>query len=340
MDSIMGVVLVLFVLGAVFFLFGHCFCGLFQKEEGAVFQEMIGAVLFLVIFSVIELPIEKLRLPFHVLVYAEMAVFAALIVACTIYCVKCGKPAKIKWKAPDAMLLALVGLIVLQVIYGMNNGIRINGYDTAYYNGHAINALYTDTMYQYNARSGEYIGIESYVHDGYPMLIAFLAKVFFMHPLVVVNRVLASMEIILMNLSIYEIARRLSGGDQRIANWTIAIHGFILVWCYQFEEARGFYLWQRTAESKSMLANVYLPMVLLALILLAQKIDASYHWLVLGLVAFAGVSLSISGIFVLSAAVGVGLLAIIVSQRRWRYVLNAVLCMLPCMLAGVVRLFL
>lgn len=340
MNTVIGVMLALAVLGALFFLLGHCFCGIFQKEESAVFRELIGAVLFLVIFSAVELPMEKLNLPFHVLVYAGAAVFAVLAALCAVYCLKRGDFAKVNRHVPETVMLVLAGLIALQVIYGMNNGIRINGYDTAYYNGHAANALYTDTMFQYNARSGEYIGTEGYVHDGYPMLIAFLAKVFFMHPLVAVNRVLASMEIILMNLCVYEIARRLAKGNQRIANWTVAIHGFMLIWCYRFEEARGFYLWQRTAESKSMLANVYLPLVLLSLVLLAQRIDDRYHWLVLGMVAFAGASLSISGIFVLSAAVGVGLLAIIAAQKKWRYMLNAVLCMLPCMLAGAIRLFL
>ena len=236
--------------------------------------------------------------------------------------------------------MALILLIGLQVIYGMNNGIRINGFDTSYYNGHAINALYTDTMYQYSARSGEFIGSESYVHDGYPMLIAFLSKIFWMHPLVMTNRVLACVEIILMNLVVYEIAYRLSNGNRRIANWTVGLHAGISIFCYQFDEGRGFYLWQRTAESKSMLANLYLPLALLVLVLLAKEMGGRYYWALLALVFFTGASLSISGIFILCVMIGGGLLALLCYQRRWQYWVRAALCMLPGMLVGIIRLLL
>lgn len=341
MNSIFGVVIVLGVISISFFLLGHCFCSLFHKKEETVFQIILGAVLFLAVFSVVELPIEKLNFPFHVLVYAESGVLMALIVACVAYCVCNEKlPAQRKWVRPDTMTIVFLLLILMQVVYGMNNGIRINGYDTSYYNGHAINALYTDTMYQYSARSGEYIGSEWYVHDSYPMLIAFLSKIFFMHPLVTVNRVLAVIEIALMNMVVYEIAYRLSKGNRRIANWTVAIHAVMSILCYSFDEGRGFYLWQRTSESKSMLANVYLPLALLAMILLVQEIEKINNWLILGTVAFVGASLSISGIFILTAMIGSGLLAILIYQRNRKYLRNAVLCMVPSMIVGIIRLLL
>lgn len=341
MNSVFGIVIVLIVMCIGFFLLGHCFCALFQREEEIVFQMLLGAVLFLAFFSVIELPIEKLNLPFHVLVIVESLVFLLLFGVCAVYFVRSGEIKAIKkWKAPDTMTIVFLVLIALQVLYGMNNGIRINGYDTSYYTGHAATTLYTDTMYQYSARSGEYTGMEAYVHDGYPMLIAFLSKVFFMHPLVMANRVLACLEIVLMNMVVYEIAYRLSAGRQRIANWTVAIYAAMSIFCYEFEEGRGFYLWQRTAESKSMLANVYLPLALFAMILLAKEAEGFYHWLILGLVALVGVSLSISGIFILTAMIGSGVLGILIYQRRWRYLLNAVLCMIPSMIIGMIRLFL
>lgn len=341
MNSVFGVVIVFTVMCIGFFLLGHCFCALFQKKEDSVTKLLLGAVLFLAVFSVIELPVEKLNLPFHVLVIVECAVFVLVFGACVVYCVRNGELAAVKrWTMPDYMTLVLLVLIALQVLYGMNNGIRINGYDTSYYTGHAATTLYSDTMYQYSARSGEYIGMEEYVHDGYPMLIAFLSKIFFMHPLVMANRVLACLEIVLMNLVVYEIVCRLSNGSRKIADWAVAIHAVMSIFCYQFEEGRGFYLWQRTAESKSMLANVYLPLTLLAMVLLAKEVDSLYHWLILGLTALVGVSLSISGIFILTAMIGSGVLGILIYRRRGKYLLNAVLCIIPSMIVGITRLFL
>ncbi len=341
MDSVFGVVLALAVLLLYGFLLGSSFCALFRKKERAEFRLLLGMLLFLAVFSVTELPVEKLGLPFHVLVYVQTGVFLALFAACVVFCAKQGVFREWKTpKTPELYMGIFLLLILLQIIYGMNNGVRINGYDTSYYNGHAINAIYTDTMYQYNPRTGRYIGLETYEYDGYPMLIAYLAKVFFMHPLVVVNRVLAVLEIILANLIVYETAMRLSSGRRVTAVRTAAIYAGMSVFCYQFEEGRFLYLWQRTAESKSMLANVYLPFALFALLLLVKEGGALYGWLILMLAAIVGAGLSVSGIFIMAAMIGSGLLAVIVCQRRWKYLLYSVLCMIPGMVIGITRLFL
>ena len=189
MNSIMGVVVVLIVLNILFLVTGKSFFCLFKREETIEFEWLTGFVLFLAVFGVIELPIEMSGLPFHVLVYAESAVFAVLFAGCILYCIyESHYHGVLLWKKPERRFAMLLVMLFLLILYGMNNGASVHGYDTSYYNGHAANALYTDTMYQYDARTGLYKGNESYVHDCYPMLIATLAKIFFMHTLVVVNR--------------------------------------------------------------------------------------------------------------------------------------------------------
>lgn len=341
MDSVLGVIIALAVLLSYSFLLGHSFCVLFRKKEHIGFRVLLGMMLFFAFFSVVELPVEKANLPFHVLVYAETGVFLALLTACLLLCGKKGEFPKLReWKMPDTWTVVFLLLILLQVIYGMNNGGRINGYDTSYYNGHAINALYTDTMYQYNPKTGIYVGMETYYHDCYPMLIAYLAKIFMMHPLVVINRVLAIAEILLVNLIVYETVRRISHGNVRVMTWTAGIYAAMSVWCYEAEAGRFFHLWQRTAESKSMLANVYLPFALLAVIMLAVEGRELYCWLILAAAVTAGTALSGSGIFLLPVMAGCGLLTVIVCQRRWKYLLYSAACMLPGVVIGVIRIFL
>ncbi len=339
MNSITGIIIALFVLSAVFFILGSSFCCIFGTEETTAFEYLSGFVIFLTVFALIEIPIELSGMAFHVLVYAETAVFVIILTGCITYLLRQNrKNKKIIFKKPDQVTIILFVLILLQIFYGMNNGSRINGYDTSYYNGHAANALYTDTIYQYDARTGEYIGQENYVHDCYPMLIAFLARIFGMHPLVASSRVLACVEILTASLIVYEIARRLSDGRRDIADWTVGIYGFMSILCYEFEETSAFYLWQRTAESKSMLANLYLPMVLLAMVLLAKNIESKRNWLILCLIAFAGVSMSISGIFIITVMVGAGLLSVIFVQKKWRYLFRAFVCMIPGIVMAMIRI--
>ena len=179
----------------------------------------------------------------------------------------------IRYPVCDVWLLLFVVLLVVQIWYGMGNQLYVSRYDTSYYNGNAINALYTDTMYQYDAYTGVYVGKAVAWHDSYSMLVAFLAKLLFMHPLVVVNRIMGVIEIVAANLAVYEIALRLSKGNRAVTVWTAIIRALLSVQCWNLGEVPGYYQWTRMAESKSMLANVYLPLAVLAIVLAAEETE-------------------------------------------------------------------
>ena len=123
-----------------------------------------------------------------------------------------------------------------------------------------------------------------------------------------------------------------------IANWTVGIHGALSILSYEFPDTAEYYLWQRTAESKSMLCNIYLPFVLLALVLLAKEIDNKCNWLILGMIVTAGMAMSVSGIFIIAAMVGIGVVVIMTVQKKWKYMINTMLCMMPGMMIGMIRI--
>lgn len=339
MNSYMGVGIALVVLSIIFLLLGNRFLRLFHREERLESQWLLGFVLFLAVFAVVDLPVELMRTSFHTLVYWEAAVFVILTAVSAVWYVReKSKGAKSVWKKPDTVTLIFLVLIVVQVVYGMNNRVYASYYDTSYYNGHALNAIYTDTLYEYSPYTGFYVGDATEWNDSYPMLIAVLAKCFGMHTLVVINRVIGILEIVTVNLIIYEIAFRLSNSKRKVAVWTVGIHAVMSLLCWELSELNEYFLWVRMAESKSMLANVYLPLVLLALIMIVQEIEKKYSWCVLSVIVFAGVSMSLSGIFIITLMVGVGMLPILLYQRKaknWGY---AVLCMLPGVMMGAIRL--
>lgn len=339
MNSWIGVIIVLAVLSMIFVLLGNRFWWQFHRRERIEFQWLTGFVLFLTIFAVVDLPVELLQLPFRALVYAEIAVFLVLILTIVVWYVRKNSNFRdIAWKKPDVLTIVFLALVLGQVIYGMNNRVYASYYDTSYYNGHAVNAIYTDTMYQYDAYTGVYVGDAAEWNDSYPMLIAVLAKCFAMHPLVVINRVIGILEIVAVSLIIYEIAFRLSGEKRNVAVWTVAIYVPMSLLCWDLVKSKEYYLWVRLAESKSMLANVYLPLVLLSLIMLAKESDRKYNWIVLGTAVFVGVSMSLSGIFMITAMVGVGLLPILLHQCKLKYWGYAILIMIPSVAMSVIRL--
>ncbi|MFR4128771.1 MAG: DUF6077 domain-containing protein [Roseburia inulinivorans] len=339
MNSVAGVMATLIVLSILFLLLGNRFFRLFHMKERLQFQWLFGFFLFLAVFAVIDLMIEKIHPPFHVLVYAEIVTFALLGVFCVRWYVKeNGVRFWKKWKKPDTVLFIFLILIVLQIGYGMNNRIYGSYTDTSYYNGHAINAIYTDTIFEFDAYTGIYVGKAIEWNDSYPMLIAVLAKCFGMHPLVVVNRVIAVIQIMAVNIVLYEIAFRLSNEKQKVAVWAVGIHTLMSFLCWGLTSLNEYFLWVRMAESKSMLANVYLPMVLLGIILIAQQTESSYRWCILAIIVFSSVSMSLSGIFIVIMMLGAGLLPILFGKRKIKYWGYAVLCVLPGVLMGVVRM--
>ena len=339
MNSVAGVTVALIVLSILFLLLGNRFFRLFHREERLQFQWLFGFFLFLAVFAVIDLIIEEIHPPFHVLVYAETTIFVILGALCAGWYVKeNGVRFWGKWKKPDTILLIFLILIVLQIWYGMNNRIYGSYPDTSYYNGHAINAIYTDTIFEYDAYTGIYVGKAVKWNDSYPMLIAVLAKCFGMHPLVVINRVSAVIQIIAVNIVLYEIAFCLSNGKQKVAVWTVGIHAAMSLLCWGLTSLNEYFLWVRMAESKSMLANVYLPMALLGIILIAQQAEDRYRWWILAVSVFSSVSMSLSGIFITIMMLGTGLLPVLVCKRKVRYWGYTVLCVLPGVLMGAIRM--
>lgn len=167
------------------------------------------------------------------------------------------------------------------------------------------------------------------------MLIAFLAKLFFMHPLVVVNRIMGVIEIVAANLAVYEIALRLSKGNRAVAVWTAIIRALISVLCWNLGEVPGYYLWTRMAESKSMLANVYLPLALLAIVLAAEETEKKQCWIMLGVFGVRrGDDVDERRVHD-TVLLGVGLLPVLLRRKKLKYWGYAVLSVLPCLAAGV-----
>lgn len=110
MNSIIGVIIVLFVLGILFFVLGSCFCHFFGREESIEFAWLLGFVLFLGIFALLELPIELSGMAFHVLVYVELAVFAVLFVAGGVYCIHVYRSGNARWQKPDRLTVVLFSI--------------------------------------------------------------------------------------------------------------------------------------------------------------------------------------------------------------------------------------
>ena len=162
MNSALGIVIGLALLSCIFWILGAGVCRLMKRQEDLGFLWLLGMAVFLGLFSVVDILAEAGGVAFHVLFYTALGEFVLVLALCVVYLVRTGKNKggfrMIRYPACDVWLLLFVILLIVQIWYGMGNQLYVSRYDTSYYNGNAINALYTDTMYQYDAYTGVYVG--------------------------------------------------------------------------------------------------------------------------------------------------------------------------------------
>ena len=60
--------------------------------------------------------------------------------------------------------------------------------------------------------------------------------------------------------------------------------------------------------------------------------------MILGMIVTAGMAMSVSGIFIIAAMVGIGVVVIMTVQKKWKYMINTMLCMMPGMMIGMIRI--
>ena len=68
---------------------------------------------------------------------------------------------------------------------------------------------------------------------------------------------------------------------------------------------------------------------------LAEETEKKQCWIMLGVFAFAGATMSMSGVFMIPMLLGVGLLPVLLRRKKLKYWGYAVLSVLPCLAAGV-----
>ena len=69
--------------------------------------------------------------------------------------------------------------------------------------------------------------------------------------------------------------------------------------------------------------------------LAAEETEKKQCWIMLGVFAFAGATMSMSGVFMIPMLLGVGLLPVLLRRKKLKYWGYAVLSVLPCLAAGV-----
>lgn len=320
---------VLFLLLVIYCIFGALIDRVLKIRGNVSLYPVIGYIFTSLCFQVVSIPMQLLKCSLSLTTYVYLAVLA-LWLLCFGWIAKKNPVEKEKIVCSDFLVLAVI--IVIQwalLLYNMCYG---STWDTSQYIGQISTAVYTNTMNQYEPYSGKMISSFNWkdCFVVYEMHSAAICRLLHIHPLIFFHRILANIEITLVSVIYYNIAMLLFRQDKKKANTTLILMTVLNLFSYSLFTWSGF-LFIRTAESKSMLANVILPLLLLWVIYIVKEKDNRIYILLFGTAAM-GLGISKSGAFVIPAALVLYSIPVFRRDSFWGTVLRLSACFAPCIL--------
>lgn len=316
---------------AAFFCLGNFLMRKMKMREEASLALVLGYILYFSLFEVLAVPMVLSWVPLHVL----STVWALLLLVLIIFSVAVFRKqwlCQIKgisniFKEHGPLLILVATVILLQcaiVVFYQDTTV-----DAAYYVGTVSTSLYTDTLGRYNPYTGLiYETFQArYLFSTYPMHNAAWCKILGMHPIVQAKIVMPIFNVLVANLIIYHIGKRLFRGGKKQADLMVCFVCLMQLFTYTVYTP-GFFFFTRNYEGKSILANIVFPLVLYCSIWFWQHPKNRNVWLVLFLISIGGVAISGSSI-ILPMAVSAGVLPVLVARKQASALVFWVLCMLP-----------
>lgn len=208
--------------------------------------------------------------------------------------------------------------------------------DAAYYVGTVTTSVYTDTLARYNPYNGALLKTfqARYIFSAYPMNNAVWSKFLGVHPIVQSKIVMSCINIIVANLIIYQIAKRLFEGNRKKADLMLIFSCVLQLFCGSIYSA-GTFFFTRSYEGKAILANVAIPAVLMCAIWFLQETKERNVWIILFITAVSALTFSGSAI-IFPVVIAAGMAPAALMKRKFSGLFYCVVCMLPSVLYAVV----
>lgn len=333
---LLHIILTILGLGFVYSAFGYWLCKIGRLKCNITILPVIGYAFCKVIFMLIEVPAHVSGWRLSVLTY----VYIGIILLSAVVLVLISRKRQARVEGIDRKeILFLLPVIMAQVLFQFFNMLYGSTWDTGQYIGQISTALYTDTIRQFEPFSGKEMGYfdAQNLFASYEMNSAVLCKILHMHPLIYVHRVIASLEIIFVNIIPYNIVLRLSKGNFKQARIAVISMAVVNLFSYTLYTWSGF-LFLRAGESKSMLATVILPFILYCIIWIVQEDQDRMAEVILVLVAAMGVGMCKSGAFIIPVALFMGMVPVILMDKRWKLLLPYAVSNIPCIAVSIYQI--
>ena len=319
---------ILIFLIVVYYFIGRIALSTLAEECHITMVPMIGYIICMVVFQMLAIPAMLLKLSLSVLEYIYSIVMGGIIA----FGISKKVFSKHYFSINKREIAFLLVIISVQCIFLWLNMRYGSVWDNGEYVGSITTAIYTDTMKQYNAYSGNIFETfdwrECFIT--FEMHSAVICKMLSIHPLLYIHRILAPLEIILYNIILYNtvvllINNRVGGYIALCGSFFVNISlGSICTWAA--------FLFLRTGESKSMLANLIFPLLVYLFIYYLKFGNTKFVVSLMFSGVLVGLGIGRSGTYLIPVLLSSMFIPTICSERKIKTFFVYLLCMLPVLL--------
>lgn len=258
-----------------FFSFGSLICHLINKKAESFSLSMIlGFLSFFSLFELTALPLTLLKQPLSRLSLVWMLFTGCVLAVSVILChrdwLRMLLGLKDKLRAHSWLLLLLAGCFLLQMVMVYTHGYQ--GADSSYYVGKVSTDVYTNSLGIFDPYTGNPLSRFNirYLFSCFPDYNAVICQVFRMPALFQARTIIPLLVVVIANLVYYRIGLLLFKEDRKKSS-LLVFFVFLINEYSQTIYTPATFLFTRSYEGKSILANVILPVILYGLLSLWKE---------------------------------------------------------------------
>lgn len=326
-DSVQLAFLMAVILTVIFVALGKL---ILKKKSDILEQFIVGAFVYFGLFQCFAFPFTMIGIRLSRLSIVWMIVVVGIFVLSFIPLIgNCKQYISQLHMNQHEILYGLLAVFLFNFIWEKSlYSYGSVGWDTSHYIGSISNAVYTDSLYQFDGAEGWPLSTINlhFAMCGFYMHTAVLCQVFHIHPLLVQRYTIGSIAILLAVIIIYKTITLILKNRRR--SLQALVIGELLLFYYYTSYTGPFFLLNRIVEAKTWCAMVIYPALAWALVKLYQKTEKE-SWLCVFAIAFASVSISVSSLIGVPVMILAVTVAIAFRDRRWKECLYGIICMIP-----------
>ena len=324
----------------VFFCAGSLLTRILKIKAEITMELVLGYLLYFAVFEILAVPMTLKWVKLSAFSYLWMAIMAACVLAACLFAHKLWKGQLDRigeiFRKHSLLLLLIAAAVILQCF--LVAAYQDVTADATHYIGAVSTSVYTDTLARYSPLTGVIQRNFNLRYDlsAYPMNNAVWCVLLGIHPIVQSKVVMSVINMLMINLLIYQIGKSLFRGDEKKADLMVLFVCLMQLFSFSIYTT-GTFAFMRVYEGKALLANISIPAALLVSIRLWLNKDGrnKESWVLLFIAAVSALTFSGSSL-IYPAVVSTAILPVMVLKKKISYSIPYALCMLPGFLYALV----